>query len=93
MIKQIDNYKENHCFFKKEDIPESFYKQVIKFSQTIFDLNNEQYEAQTMLLTCVVNPDPIIEKTTQCHKYLDSKFIKEIQSKRYKEWIKKYKFE
>ena len=46
-----------------------------------------------MLLTCLVNPEPAIEKKTKCKKYLDEKFIREIQSKRYKEWIKKYKFE
>ena len=92
MIKQLDNYKENHCFFKKEDIPESFYKQIIKFSKTIFDINNEQYEAQTMLLTCIVNPVSIIEEATQCRKYLDGDFIKKIQTKRYKEWIKTYGF-
>ena len=59
----------------------------------IFTLNTNQYDVQTMLLTCIVNPDPVIEEATKCRKYLDDKFIKEIQSKRFKQWIKTYKFE
>ena len=59
----------------------------------IFTLNTNQYDIQNMLLTCIVNPDPVIEEATQCRKYLDDKFIKEIQSKRFKQWIKTYKFE
>jgi len=93
IIKQLDNYQENHCLFKKDDIPEDFYKQVVSFSETIFRINNEQYDAQTMLMTCIVNPDPVIEKATNCRKYLDAEFIKKVQTKRYKEWIKTYKFE
>ena len=93
IIKQLDNYQENHCLFKKEEIPEEFYKQVVKFADTIFKINTEQYELQTMLMTCIVNPDPIILKATNCQKYLDPEFIKKIQTKRYKEWIKTYRFE
>ena len=92
LMKQLDNYKENHCFFKKEDIPEFFYRQVLDFIKDIFTLNTEQYEVQNMLLTCIVNPDPVIEKATQCKKYLDIEFIKKIQSRRYKEWIKTNRF-
>ena len=93
MMKIIDTFEENNCFFKKEDIPASFSNQVIQFMTDLFNQNNEHYEIQNMLLTCLVNPDPVIKEKTQCHKYLDTKFIREIQSKRYKEWIKKYKFE
>ena len=93
IIKQLDNYQENHCLFKKEDIPESFYKQVVRFSDTIFKVNNEQYELQTMLMTCIVNPDPVILKATNCHKYLSQDFFNKIHEKRCKEWIKTYRFE
>ena len=92
MMNQLDKYKENHCFFKKEDIPEFFYRQVLDFIKDIFTLNTEQYEVQNMLLTCIVNPGPVIEKATQCKKYLDMEFIKKIQSRRYKEWIKTNRF-
>ena len=93
MMKILDTFEENNCFFKKEDIPASFSNQVIQFMTDLFNQNNEHYEIQNMLLTCMNNSDPAIKEATQCHKYLDSKFIREIQSKRYKEWIKKYKFE
>ena len=92
LMKQLDNFDENHCFFKKEDIPEFFYRQVLDFIKDIFNLNTEQYELQNMLFTCIVNPDPVIEKATQCKKYLDIDFIKKIQTKRYKEWIKTHQF-
>lgn len=92
LMKNLDNFEENHCFFKREDIPDSFSKQVIQFTIDLFIQNNDYYDIQNMLMTCIVNPDPVIEKATQCRKYLDEKFIKEIQTKRYKEWIKTYGF-
>ena len=46
-----------------------------------------------MLLTCIITTDPLIENVTKCKKYLNPTFIKEVQTKRFKEWIKTYKFE
>ena len=93
LMKNLDNFTVNNCFFKKKDIPESFTLQVIEFTQKILDMNAKQFDIVNMLMTCIANPDPVIEKATQCRKYLDMNFIKDIQSKRYKEWMKTYKFE
>jgi hypothetical protein len=93
LLKQLDEFQENDCFFKKDDIPDYFNKQVLDFVEGKYKVGNDQLEAQTMLLTCIVAPDPVIEKVTQCKKYMDEQFIKKIQMKRYKEWIKTYNFE
>ena len=92
LMKNLDNFEENHCFFKREEIPESFTKQVINFMNDLFTLNSNNYQLQNMLMTCINNKDPIIEKEIGCKKYLDGDFIKKIQTKRYKEWIKTYGF-
>jgi hypothetical protein len=93
LMNNLDNFTVNNCFFKKEDIPESFTLQVIEFTEKLMDINSQQFDIVNMLMTCISNPDPVIEKATQCRKYLDINFIKDIQSKRYKEWMKTYKFE
>ena len=93
LMNQLDNFKVNHCFFKKEEIPEYFYFQIIEFLEEIYKLNTDQLELKNMLITCSIYDDPIIEKATNCKKYLSPEFIKKVQTKRYKEWIKTYKFE
>ena len=93
LIDCLDNFKVNNAFFKKEEIPESFSKQIIEFLEKLYNLNNSQFDLVNMLLTCLVNPDPRILKETNCKKYLDQEFIKKFQKKKYKEWIKTYKFE
>ena len=89
----LSEFQENQCCFRKSDIPESFSVQVLEFMETMMKVRTEQYELQNMLITCIAHQDPVIEKATKCNTYLGEKFIKEIQSKRYKEWIKHNRFE
>ena len=89
----LDDYKVNNSFFKKDEMPEPFVLQVFEFLEKLYNLNSSQFDLVNMLMTCIVNPDPVIEKATNCRKYLDAEFIKKVQTKRYKEWIKTYKFE
>jgi len=102
LIKELDTFKENQCFFKKEEIPEAFTSQVVEFVEKLLELNNKQFDIVNMLLTCIVDKDG--EKKAnkedknkgnakECKKYLDKEFITKIQTKRYKEWIKTYRFE
>ena len=102
LIKELDTFKENQCFFKKEEIPETFSSQVIEFVEKLLELNNNQLEIVNMLLTCIVdkdsekdseNTDKNKGNAKECKKYLDKEFITKIQTKRYKEWIKTYRFE
>jgi len=98
LIKELDTFKENQCFFKKEEIPEAFTSQVIEFIEKLLELNNKQFDIVNMLLTCIVDKDGEKkankkENEKKCKKYLDKEFITKIQTKRYKEWIKTYKFQ
>jgi hypothetical protein len=98
LIKELDTFKENQCFFKKEEIPEAFTSQVIEFVEKLLELNNKQIEIVNMLLTCIIDKDgekkdKKKKNEKECKKYLDKEFITKIQTKRYKEWIKTYKFQ
>ena len=106
LIKELDTFKENQCFFKKQDIPESFSIQVIEFIEKLLELNNKQFDIVNMLLTCIIDKDSNKDSNNnsqkednkqgdakECKKYLDKEFITKIQTKRYKEWIKTYRFE
>ena len=53
----------------------------------------EQYDIQNMLLTCIIDNDEVIDRETNCKKYLSPSFTKGIQEKRFQEWIKMYEFE
>ena len=102
LINELDTFKENQCFFKKEEIPEAFSSQVIEFVEKLIELNNKQLDIVNTLLSCIVDKDSSKDsKNTDknkgnvkaCRKYLDKEFITKIQTKRYKEWIKTYRFE
>lgn len=93
IIKQLDDFKINQCFFKKEEIPYDFSNQVIMFIEKLSELNIEQYEIINTLLTCFYNKDKTIEKITGCNNYLDINYIQKIQEPRFREWIKMYAFQ
>ena len=57
LIKELDTFKENQCFFKKEEIPEAFTSQVVEFVEKLLELNNKQLDIVNMLLTCIVDKD------------------------------------
>ena len=65
-----------------------------------------QFQIQEFLINCLdnnkkksnqkskktSNKKSSSKKKPLCNKYMNMKFIREIQSKRYREWIKEYKF-
>ena len=53
LMKNLDDFKVNNCFFKKDAIPESFTSQIIEFTDTILDLNARQFEMVNMLMICI----------------------------------------
>ena len=87
------NFKVNDCFFKKSEISQIFVKQAISFIEDIFNLSINQKQIKIILINCLHIKDSFIKKKFQCEKYVDDTFIKKIQTKRYKEWIKTYRFE
>ena len=87
------NFKVNDCFFKKSEISQIFVKQAISFIEDIFNLSINQKQIKIILINCLHSKDSFIKKKFQCEKYVDDTFIKKIQTKRYKEWIKTYRFE
>ena len=93
IVEKLNTFKTNNCFFPENKIPENFKIQVIEFINKILKMTAEQYDIQNMLMTCIVDNDPIIEKETQCKKYLSPSFTKEVQETRFKEWVKINKFE
>ena len=88
----IDNFQVNMCFFKKKDIPENFIKQVFSFIEKLTNMNVNYIDIQNTFLICFKERDEIIEKVTECRKYLDPKYIDEIQEAKFLEWIKLYNF-
>ncbi len=93
MLNLLDNFEVNMCFFKKEDIPEHFTKQVFSFMEKLTRLNVDFIEIQNTLLTCLYKRDPVIEKVTECRKYLNQSYMEEIQESKFKKWVDVYNFE
>ena len=102
----LENYTENKCFIKKEDLPLEFSIQVLEFINSIFKNKMRQFQIQEFLINFLdnnkkksnqkskktSNKKSSSKKKPLCNKYMNMKFIREIQSKRYREWIKEYKF-
>jgi hypothetical protein len=92
LIDLIDNFQVNMCFFKKKDIPENFIKQVFSFIEKLTNMNVNYIDIQNTFLICFKERDEIIEKVTECRKYLEPKYMNEIQEAKFLEWIKLYNF-
>jgi hypothetical protein len=92
MLNLLDNFEVNMCFFKKEDIPEHFTKQVFDFMEKLTRLNVDFIEIQNTLLTCLYKRDAVIEKVTGCRKYLNPKYMDEVQESKFKKWVQVYNF-
>jgi hypothetical protein len=93
LLSILSNFKENEAFFLEKDIPEEFSMQIIHFIKIMNEKRVQQFDVQNMLLTCIIDKDPVIEKATNCRKYLNKDYISKLQDSRFKEWIKMYKFE
>lgn len=93
LLSILSNFKENEAFFLEKDIPEEFSMQIINFIKIMNEKRVQQFDVQNMLLTCIIDKDPVIEKATNCRKYLNKDYISKLQDSRFKEWIKMYKFE
>ena len=95
LLLQLDNFQENNCFFNKADIKEEFAIQILDFIHTLINKHITQQKFIKLFLDEFIDKTKTKTKTenTTKGKYLDTNFIKQIQSKRYKEWIKTYKFE
>ena len=98
----LDNFKVNDAIIEEDKIPESFLLQVNSFLEKLSNLNNLANEKQNLLLTCYketkhnkhpLNYDKNLNKILNCESFLNSDELKKIQEPRYKEWIRKYKFD
>jgi hypothetical protein len=93
MLGLLDNFEVNMCFFKKEDIPEHFRKQVFSFIEQLIKMNVDFIDIQNTLLTCLYKRDAVIERVTECRKYLNPEYMEEIQESKFKKWVDIYNFE
>lgn len=92
LVNLIENFEVNMCFFDKKDIPENFKKQVFVFIEKLTRLNVDFIDIQNNLLTCLKTRDEVIEKATECRKYLNPKYMEEIQESKFKKWCELYNF-
>ena len=92
LLNLIENFEVNMCFFDKKDIPEHFKKQVFVFIEKLTRLNVDFIDIQNNLLTCLKTRDEVIEKATECRKYLNPKYMEEIQESKFKKWCELYNF-
>jgi hypothetical protein len=92
LLKLIDNFQVNMCFFKKDDISSSFVKQIFNFFGNLINLNVDFLDIQNTLLTCLTTRDEKIEKVTDCRKYLNPKYMEELNKSKFEKWIETYDF-
>ena len=92
LLKLIENFEVNMCFFKKESIPDYFIKQIFNFFGNLTKLNVDYIDIQNTLLTCLTTRDEVIEKVTGCRKYLNPKYMEDMNKAKFEKWIETYDF-
>ena len=95
----LDNFKLNNTIIEKENISESFLKQVNNFLEAMSNLNILSIEKQNLLLTCYKNiGETDIKKYQQtnkilkCDNFFDKGKIDDMLMPKYKEWTKIFNF-
>jgi hypothetical protein len=92
LLKLIENFEVNMCFFKKESIPDYFIKQIFNFFGNLINLNVDFLDIQNTLLTCLTTRDEVIEKVTGCRKYLNPKYMEDMNKAKFEKWVEIYDF-
>ncbi len=87
LLKLLDNFQPNMCFFEKDDIDDIFVRQIVEFAEKIIKMNVDHNEITNLLMTCMIENDEIIEKYTNCSKFLNKTYIDKIFSVKYHEWV------
>ena len=80
------------CFFKKEDIPDYFTRQIFNFVGNLTKLNSDYLEIQNTLLTCLITEDEFIQKEAECRKYLNPTYLEKINNAKFEKWVEIYNF-
>lgn len=97
----LDGFTLHSAIIEKENIPETFTKQVNTFIELMSSMNTMATEKVNMLIECYnnnknkdkkINQD-ITNKLLQCDKFLNADNIETILVPRYNQWIKLYEFE
>lgn len=86
VISNIDNFQTNQCLFKKNEIPISFSNQIIDFINNLQNVNTKMYVVKTKLIEC-------IKEKSNCNQLTNDNILKDIQKKKFKEWINMHKFQ
>jgi hypothetical protein len=87
LINLLDNFEPNMCFFEKHDIEDTFVRQIVEFAEKIIKMNVDHNEITNLLMTCMIENDEIIEKATNCSKFLNKTYVEKVFTAKYKEWV------
>jgi hypothetical protein len=87
LLKLLDDFQPNMCFFEKDDIDDTFVRQIVEFAEKIIKMNVDHNEITNLLMTCMIENDEIIEKNTNCSKFLNKTYVEKIFSSKYHEWV------
>ena len=92
LLNILDSFKENICLFPEGVIPDSFTQQFTGFIKSVVSLNDENRLIKSTILTCLNKPNNKFKKEVKCDKHLSQTFVSEIQSQRFKKWLKNTEF-
>jgi len=92
LLNILDSFKENICLFPEGTIPDSFTRQFTGFIKSVVSLNDETRLIKRTILMCLNKPSDKFKKEVKCDKHLSQTFVSEIQSQRFKKWLKNTEF-
>jgi 23S rRNA U2552 (ribose-2'-O)-methylase RlmE/FtsJ len=93
LLDLLDNFEVNMTMFPEDMIPSSFVKQFLGFVKSITQLNDENRLMKAGVYVCMREPSSGFKKNINCDKYMSGSFVGEIQSQRFKKWVKKTNFD
>jgi hypothetical protein len=67
--------------------------QIYEFTKKLYDDVYKNIETETILLSCINEKYPEVQKEIGCEKVFDQKYQKIYQVEKFQDWVNKFKFE
>ena len=93
LLNVIKYFKRNACVYTLSSLDSNIIDQIYEFTKKLYDDVYKNIETETILLSCINEKYPEVQKEIGCEKVFDQKYQKIYQVEKFQDWVNKFKFE
>ena len=93
LLNVMKYFKKNACVYTQSSLDSNIIEQIYEFTKKLYDDVYKNIETETILLSCINEKYPDVQKEIGCEKVFDQKYQKIYQVEKFQDWVNKFKFE